>query len=68
MSPSPRRPYRAPASKPPSRLRIALPTIVIGVLFLGLAGFWSFVSWRTGAEVDFVDRAGGPARARMVMP
>jgi hypothetical protein len=52
MSPSPRRPYRAPASKPPSRLRIALPTIVIGVLFLGLAGFWSFVSWRTGAEVD----------------
>ncbi|WP_293860405.1 DUF2125 domain-containing protein [uncultured Alsobacter sp.] len=38
-------------------MRIFLPSLALGLLFLGVAGFWAFASWRTGRELDaWLDR------------
>ena len=52
---------RRDSSSPPasrfSRMRLFLPSILLGFVFLGVAGFWGFASWRTGRELDaWLDR------------
>lgn len=52
-----RRNFSSPPPARSSRMRLFLPSILLAIVFLGLAGFWGFASWSIGRELDaWLDR------------